>query len=69
MNRRKKIKTILKKKNKRANAKKDSEVSPSKMKPRYVSKAERAAQEEEQKDIENNAESAAEITEAAPEEK
>jgi len=43
LNRRKKINSILKKKARKANAKK----APASNKPRYISKAERAAQEAE----------------------
>ncbi|TDO99838.1 DUF2986 domain-containing protein [Marinomonas balearica] len=44
MNRRKKIKSIITKKAKRANLK----VNPKKAKPKYISKAERAALEAEE---------------------
>jgi hypothetical protein len=63
MNRRKKIKTILKKRNKQANSKKDTEVNPSKVKPRYISKAERTTQEE-QKTAEQSPPNMTETTES-----
>ncbi|MEP0074172.1 MAG: DUF2986 domain-containing protein [Marinomonas sp.] len=52
MNRRKKIKSILTKKSKRANLKEN----PKKAKPKYISKAERAKLEEAQQGQELNSE-------------
>lgn len=52
MNRRKKVKETLKKKAKKANIKKDLALNPSKKKPRYISKAERAKMEAEQSSAE-----------------
>ncbi|MEP3349666.1 MAG: DUF2986 domain-containing protein [Marinomonas sp.] len=59
MNRRKKIKSILTKKSKRANLKEN----PKKAKPKYISKAERAKMEAEESSVVESSEPSADTSE------